>query len=207
MIARGFLIRDHNHRFKLSAPAFACLSACADPEKSIIIRHTIQNGSEEDYFFHAARKMRVIHTLPITAIHQFIAVEDDLAWNKAILSVLKIERVSKAKCEKAELDMSVLNKARDFALNGKIKEAEDILKTQIGEDPSSMLSKALSKPISNTTVAFVGNTKKEVDGFSIFQSKDSLWLLKPTDSSEDSKRITIYPVESRDLVKEVQNWF
>ncbi len=207
MIARAFLIRSHNHRLQLSSPAFACLSACADPDKSIIIKYTLQNGPEEHYFFHTARKMRVIHTLPLTAIHQFIAVEDDLALNKAILSVLKIKDTPKAKCADVEFDISIFIEARNLALDGKIKETEAIFKKKIDGNSAALLADALSMPISNTTISFIDKVKNHMDGFSIFESKENTWLLKPSNSTENSNKIIIRLVDSKKVIAEIKNWF
>lgn len=206
MIARGFLIRNSEHRLMLSAPVFACLSACAEPDKSMVIQRTFHNGHEENYFIHAARKMRVIHTLPLTSIHQFIAVEDDSALNKAILSIMKMNGAHKAECDEFIIDMPSLNRIRDLAGAGKVKDATDILNKQINDkNTSSALAKAFSKPVSSTTVAFVAG--KEATGFSVFESKDHLWLMKPADESETSDKIIVRPVGSGEVAKEVTHWF
>jgi uncharacterized protein YkvS len=206
MIARGFLIRDTDNNLKLSAPVFACLSACAESDKSLVIQYTIHDGYEEYYFFHAARKMRVIHTIPITTIHQFIAVEDDVALNRAIVSVLKLSKEDKINCPTVVIDLSILNKARDLALDGKIKETEKLINKSIKDETvSATLARSLSGPISNTTLIY--SDGKEKTGFSIYQSKNGMWMLKPFDDDEKSEKIHVRPVDSNEVISEVTSWF
>lgn len=203
LIARGILVGMNNHRLQLSTPFFACLDTCAGPERSILIKNTLANGPEEEYHFHVSRKMRVIHTIPMTAIHQFIAVEDDLAFNKAILSTVKVANFPKIDFKGVEIEMKILFEAREFALRGDVKSAEALLKQYFLDSSSIVFANALASPVSNTTVALVDKSRGINDGFTIFQSKEHLWQMSPVDSGGLKNIVLLSSVDSKSVIEKV----
>jgi hypothetical protein len=127
LVARNFLKPDPEGRLKLEQTIFAIVGACAFPDRSLIVTRTRPEAIEENYFFHTSRNIIVMHTTPVTTIHQFIAVEEKMALMKTILSILNMPSLSKPKYKSGSIQQTVLEEARNAALEKGAEEASMIL--------------------------------------------------------------------------------
>jgi len=209
LVARGFLIPNMDHKFTLSDPVLALIISCARPEKSIIINSTIPNGPRQTIYFHSARKMRVMHTIPIIAIHQFIAVEDDLAFGKAILSLLRLSEIKSNKSQEGKVIAGNLLAARDSALAGNLDKAIKMLSKTLDPGTAENLAEAFAHPILYSDIQYIPkNTGRDRQtSFSIVQGKSSLWLLDGHDLDHaPSKEVHIHSVSSDELAQKIKSF-
>jgi len=207
LIARGFLIREPNMRLNLVAPVLAVLGSCANPETSVILSITYTNSHEEQYYFHSARKMRVIHTIPSTTIHQFMAVEDNTAMIHAILSALSLADVQTRKLGTGKIAYNSLERARDIALEEGSFKAKEILSEELEMPLAEAFAEALTGVISNATIVVINQDDiKESQGFSILKGEESLWLMSPSGTSGNNKtsKIKVQAVSSNEVVELIQ---
>lgn len=206
LVARGFLKPGPENRLQLEPAVFATVGACAFPETSLVITRNRPNAPEENYFFHTSRKMIVMHTMPVTAIHQFIAVEDKTAIARAVLSILSMGSLSKPKCMPGQVKLTALVNARDAAQEKGAKEAFRILsRASLEEKTAQELAATFAQPVANTTMAYIEHRLEgqPSDGFTILEGKNALWLLAPIESPKD-ELISILPVSYEDVVQRVK---
>jgi hypothetical protein len=206
LVARGFLKPDSDNQLKLEPAVFAIVGACAFPEKSLMLTRFRPNAMIEEYFFHISRKMIVMHTMPVSTIHQFIAAEDKSAIIKAAVSILNIDSLPESKCPQGQIKQNTLDAARDIALEKGIESASTLL-SQGGLDKltAQQLSTTLSEPVANTLFAYVENDTKGISasGFTVLQGKNALWLLSPGEDPEHDL-VSILSVSSNDVIQRVK---
>lgn len=206
LIARGFLTHGSNHHLQLEPPVFATVGACAFPETTILITRTRSKALAENYYFHTSRKMIVMHTIPMTAMHQFIAVEEKSAVTKAILSILDLNSIPAQPYPEGKITRAVLGKARDATLESGSEAVLEILSSQdkMDRETASALAETLAHPVANTTLAYVEKQGETTDGCTILQGEEALWLLSPTNDRDDENAlVSVRPVSSLDATKHI----
>lgn len=203
LVARGYLVRGSEKKVKLIEPVLALVGTCLQPDKSLIIKFTEAKGFEQTFFFHTARKMRVIHTIPIVGIHQFIAVEDDKSLLQAIISSAQLNGLERLKCDNGVLDISVLNNGRDIAGDKGPELAERLfIEHKFPKKSAQALARSLAEPISNTTISFIDTQRDYVEGSTVLKSHDALWLMSP---NEDNDQISIESISSKDVIQKLKS--
>ncbi|MBT7782418.1 MAG: hypothetical protein HN741_05830 [Anaerolineae bacterium] len=203
LIARGFLTRSADSNIKMIDPVLALVGTCLEPEISLIVKNTPVNGLEQLYLFHAARKMRVMHSTPITGIHQFIAVEDDKAFLQALISAMNIGELSRISAEEGFLVFDTLETGRDIALEKGFDAAKKIfVENTLSESLAVELAKALAAPVSNTTVSVVKSLDDSVQGFTLLRGEKSLWIISPTGSDD---QVSIKSVSSNGAAQKLKS--
>jgi hypothetical protein len=205
LVARGFLVGDVNHRLKLSDPVSAVVGPCAFPERSTLVRTTRSQGVEETFYFHSARKMHILHTLPFTAIHQFIAVESPTEFVKAILSTLHLPELEELDVPAGMVPARVLIEARDVSSKGKNDQAVTVFtKAGMERSTANRLIEAFARPELNATFSSVegAGDGQKVEGFSILQGQNSLWLLTP---DQNVDQIRINSLSTRAVIERIRS--
>ena len=201
LVARGFLKPGEN-RLKPEEIVHAVVGACVSPETSLILSRHYSKAYVESYFFHTSRKMIVLHTVPIMAIHQFIALENRDAVVRAAVSVLQMGESASPQCPAGDLEQDVLIKAKEISEKRGVDGGKSVLsKTSL--DPSTVreFSNTLASFVADTTFAFIKHSsqKESANGFSILQGSNGTWLLIPGEKG----RIGIQPVSSKDVFTKV----
>lgn len=206
LLARGFLKPGQDGRLQLEAAVNGLLSACLFPETSLFVHHTRSGAETEEYFFHAYRKMFVMHSIPLTAIHQFIAVEDQTAIARAVLSILALPSLPKPKGKSAQIQLSLLEKGRDIALERGAEEAFHVLQTELDDETARELARTLAEPTTNTAFAYLDHRAagRPPQGLTILQGKQTLWLLQPSEDPQD-ERTSIWPLSSEEVIRKVKS--
>jgi hypothetical protein len=203
LISRNFLKPIPEGRLELNPNINAIIRTCMYPEKSLIITRIRPDFPEEDYFFHTSGKLNVMHSIPLTTIHQFISVEEKSAIVRTAISILSMGSHPKLKCTEGQLNLSVLEKARDAAKEKGAKEAIDILSlTDLNKETIRKLSQTLTQPIANTTFAYI-SVNGPIDGFSIFQGINGFWLIEPK-GDPTNELISIFPVSSDNITHRIK---
>lgn len=201
LIARNLLKPGAEGNWQLEQKLQGVLRACLSADRSLLVQHTRFQVADEEYFFHAFRKMYIMHSVPITAIHQFIATEDKDAVPRAVMSILHLADLPKAKCAQEKMRLLLFEQARDLALEKGAEAAKEVL-VQAGLEASSAveLAQTLAVPLANTTLARIEN-QQTGRGFSILQGKNAIWQLVPL---EEDDWIAIYPVSTKEAAQIVQ---
>ena len=203
LIARGFLTRGVDNKIKMIDPVLALVGTCLESEISLVVKNTPTNSMEQLFFFHTARKMRVMHTTPMTGVHQLIAVEDDKAFLKALVSAISLGDVQRLNCKDSTLDLAVLTAVRDEALEkGAEVAAKTLLENNLLEDTAKEFAQSLSIPVSNTTISFIRSLDDVVEGFTLFKGQNSLWLITP---NNDDDLVSIKNVSSNDVIHKLKS--
>ncbi len=206
LLARGFLRPDQRGDLQLEPAIKGLLYACTFPDKSLFVTRTRPEIGPEEYFFHTYRRMFVMHSIPVTAIHQFIAVEEKNATAKAVLSILNLTTLPKPDWNGGQAELAIFEKARDVAMEKGIDEAIKVLsQTSLNKETTKILAQTLVLPIANTTFAYINHRDNShpPQGFTILQGKNELWLIEPIEDPKD-ELISIMPVSSEDIIKRVK---
>lgn len=207
LIARGFLKLGPDNRFQLAPAILAVVGACAFPETSLIVTRNRPGNPGEVIFFHTSRQMIVMHTIPITAIHQFIAVEEMAAVAQATLSILDLDlSLGRLTSRPVQMEQAVLMEARDSAEGGNAAAAFRVLsQAKVDEGAARELAETLAHPVANTTLAYIEHdaTGVSTDGFTLLQGEGALWLLTPVEGSA-TELVSISPVSAEEAVQRVK---
>ena len=193
LIARGFLVVGKDNRLDMAPHVFATVGACAFPESTILITESRPGIPESNYYFHSSRKMNVMHTVPMTAMHQFIAVEDRTAMTKAVYSILHLETEKVEIFPKGNVKRSTLNKAREAAQKKGKKSTISYLADQsaLSADTARAFAEALERPLSNTMLAYIEKQGEIMEGCSILRGEKSLWWISPVDGAADDENAMV----------------
>lgn len=193
LIARGFLVVGKDNRLEMAPHVFAAIGACAFPERTILITDSRPDIPDSNYYFHSSRKMNVMHTVPMTAMHQFIAVEDRTAMTKAVYSILHLDAVMGEIFPKGKIKRSILNKAREAAQKKGKKSTFSFLADQneLNADTARAFVEALERPLSNTMLAYIEKQGEIMEGCSILRGEKSLWWISPVDGAPDDENAMI----------------
>lgn len=211
LFARGFLEIDADNNIKISEVPYAVVGACVSPETSLIIRKNIPDSLSELYFFHAARKMAVYHAVPVTAMHQFIALEDKQAMSKSAFSLLELGTLPALDCPAGELTDEVISNARD-AMDKNDHEAAMAILKKTALDPQTIQEffVSLQKPLYNHTIVHFDHDPDGEDvekGFSLLAGENGLWMLQPIEEvSPGVNKVKLAPVSVDDVAAKIKEY-
>jgi len=202
LIARGFLRPGADNRLELAPEVQATVGACAFPEESVIVTRSPVNAIQEKYFFHCSRRMVVLHVIPMTAIHQFVALEEKQDMLKAMLSILSLADLPAPACPPATLEQETLLAARDAAEKG--TEAALALLSPAGlEDVTAReLARSLTTLTASTTLVRVA--QKEAAGFTLLQAENGAWVLSPQNGEGENHRVLAVPASPDEVRQRVR---
>ncbi len=207
LIARGFIVRGADGRMELSPLAFSVVGVCAFPDITIIVGQNRPNQLEQNTFFHSARKMNVIHSIPMTFIHQFVAVEERRDLAQALISTLGIDSATVSGSMTATTQMETLGDAREAAEKGDFDKTVTLLTGGgVAKSVAELLAQSLVKPLVNTTVSFIDHKNDNFDGFALLQSEETLWSLKPVEPQNNWETVEIRTASSQDIFKQIKTW-
>lgn len=203
LIARGYLRPGAEGRLQLEPAIFATVGACAMPEETVIVTRSPAGAVREEYFFHCSRQMVVLHTIPMSAIHQFIAFEEKSALLRAMLSILALSDHPALRCSPAVLEQETLLSARDAAEKG--PEAARGLLLQAGLEGSTAgeLARSLASLKASTTLVRI--VQDEAAGFTLLQAENGDWLFSPLDGESEKPKVSAVPVSSEEIRRRVRS--
>ncbi len=209
LIARGFLGRGGDQKMQLHPAILALVGACAAPEQSLIMTQARLQAFQENLFFHTARQMIVVHTIPLTAVHQFVMLEDKDGIAKAVLSALKLDDKPAPPCAEGYLPDEMVTMARDAAQEEGQDAAEDVLsQSELPTNTAREFAASLAMPIANTTLVALRHRPEQdlAEGFTILEGANGLWLLKPENNlnGHADKSIALRPVSTQEVVAELK---
>lgn len=200
LLARGFLKIGTDKKLKLEPVPMGVIGTCVKSDRTIVINHQEKNKLDLTYFFHYARSMRVVHFVPISAIHQFLAVETTKDFLRMIFSLLGSNEFSKNNIGSFSLSQTAFDRAKELAQNGSSKEAilTEMEKVKLNNETATSFVDSLIDPLSNT--AFISRSENNgtmaLSGFTILKGHKAVWLLKP---DPQEQQISIEPIDSVDL--------
>lgn len=206
LIARGFLMPDIGHKFKLTDVVHAVVRACTNPDHTLTINCKFSSRMEETYFLHTSRKMAVLHSIPLTAIHQFLALENKESLARSAFSALGLPESKMPDCSQSQVSEDALNKARELFETGSEQEVVEAL-VNGGLDPhtASIFIKSMKKPILNHSIIHiihVPNAKEKLEGFGLLQGENMLWMLRPLENdSRPNGVIELTPTLPQNVAK------
>ncbi len=205
LLARNFLKPGQDGTLQLEMLLRGVLLACLFPDTSLLVRHTRPDAAAEEYFFHSYRKMFILHSIPISGIHQFIAVEDKQAIPRAVFSLLSLPDRPHPAFEAGTTRLSLFEQARDVALERGIEAAMQVLSQDgLTEALAQELAVTLSDPIANTTFVYIAHKNSNLaQGFTILQGKNALWWIEPAGEDEQD-RISISSLSSEEIIRRLR---
>ena len=206
LLARGFLKPDKKGDLQLEPAINGLLAACVFPDKSLFVNRTRPEAGTEEYFFHAYRRMFVMHSIPVTAVHQFIAVEEKDATARAVLSILNLASLPKFEGNRGQINLTIFEEARDVASEKGVEEALKVLsRTELDKKTARELALTLVGMVANTTFAYIDHhdNGQPPQGFTILQGKKALWWLEPIEDVRE-ELISILPISSEDVIQRMK---
>lgn len=203
LMARGFLRPGADGRLQLEPAIFATVGACAMPDETIVVTRNPAGALQEKYFFHCSRRMVVLHTVPVSAIHQFIAFEEKSAILRAILSILALSDRPPLSCSATVLEQESLLSARDAAEKGAHSARAFLLQAGLEENTAEELAQSLASLSASTTLVRVA--QDEAAGFTLLQAKNGDWLLSPEDPESEKPKVSVVPVSSEEIRERVRS--
>lgn len=211
LFARGFLIPGNNSHLKLTDIPLAIVGACTKPATSLILNINVNEKSSIMHFFHTARKMVVYHSVPVTAIHQFIALENKQAMAQSTLSLLDLGTPPALDCPAGELTDEIIAKVRDAIEQNNIEEAKALLNgTDLDPETSKEFMNTLEKPAYNHTVVHFKHDPDGEDtenGFSLLAGENGLWMLQPIrEVSPEVNLVTLTPSSIDDVAEKLKEY-
>ncbi|MCI0732052.1 MAG: hypothetical protein L0332_35750 [Chloroflexi bacterium] len=205
LIARNFLVMNTvQKRFELVPPILALVGACAKPDYSLIMTLNRPRKPSEGLFFHLAGQIVVSHTIPITGIHQFIALPDKKAVARAVLSNFSLGTETVPEGKMSRITQALLVQARDAAVAGGVAGALAIL-AQVDLDPETRqaLAITLATVKVNATLAYMDHQndgEPAADGFTILEGENGFWRLKLVEgSSAEEELVSLQPLPGDEL--------
>lgn len=210
LIARGFLI-PKGEQLALADVPHALVRTCTNPETSLLLSCHYPEQDEENYYYHLAREMKVLHTVPMTAIHQFIAMESLTATLQSALSVLNLGDPPALKCESGYIPDAIVRQAQETAQQG--RDVYDILNASgLQQSTAQAFANTLKTPRLNHSVVFVQHLKNgdsRVDGFALLGGENGLWLMYPADQTEsqEQKMIFVQPTTPQAVAQKLKRYW
>jgi hypothetical protein len=129
LIARSMLVVDGKDHLKLSDPVFALVAGCVASDAAVVISYEFPKRPPEAFFFHVSRKLNIVHTIPMSAIHQFIAVEDRKALLRSAMAALSPLGTQKTlSVPGGELTEDLIAQAKEAASNEKTRNSRSDIK-------------------------------------------------------------------------------
>jgi hypothetical protein len=204
LIARGFLVQGENQQFKLNDIVFAIVGACASPEQTLLIHKVYPQKPSEDYWFHQSRKMFVLHTIPMTYIHQFISFGGIKALLTSAFSVLEIQGSKTLSYPSAKIKEGILIKVRNLLQEGKIDLAKSYFIEAGWKDPTlTMFLSSMQNPVFSCTISHIihhPDGDGDIHAFSLLQSKNGLWKFV-----SEGDQINVMSSDSEEIFKLISN--
>ncbi len=189
LFARNFLARDKDQKVYVNPLVFSAVGACVIPERSVILWQVKPGKSFEQYYFHVSRKMNVIHFMPHSMIHQFVAVEDKKQLVRSLLGVISLPtNLTKAPQMSFAIPFALLDETRQLAKGLELNKVSELLSSYfMDKEGCRLFTDALVNPISYTTITQIDHKTNHADDFSILQGHDSLWNIKPEEEQNEKK--------------------
>lgn len=186
LVARGFL-GSMSEKLQLNPAVVALIGACAAPEKSLVMTHDRPGHASESLYFHSSRRMKVIHAIPVSSIHQFIAVDSNTALLQPVFSVLNLGTKKRSLYPSSiSLERKTVTQARKA---GQEKGVDGVLrilkKANLEDDIAAKLALAIAKPLAISTLTFFQHKEQKNRGFSILNDQENLWLFSPVASDNE----------------------
>ena len=204
LVARGHLQPASDHRFTLLTEITGLLATCITPEVSVLVNHNRSEHLDEQLFIHHLRKMTVLHTLPLSGIHQFIALEKKNASLQVITSLMKLSDKNEFQGRAGEIFSSQIMVAREYAQKNRKEECVDILvKGGLKKEFAEKLAVTLMNPLSSTNVVMIrhGKNFNEGQGLNVLQGGNCIWLLRPQDyDSQERRPVEVTAVSSQQVL-------
>lgn len=209
LIARDFL-QPRAQGVHLHDVPHALVRTCTNPEFSLLLNCHFPNSAEQNYYFHLAKKMIVLHTVPITAIHQFIALQNHESLLKAALSALQLDDPPTFDPPyRYSLSNEYLEKLSDKSLSK--SEKTNLLKSQGWEDNAAReFSESASNPTLNHSIVFVQHLSdgdSHVDGFSLLAGQNALWMMYPESLEPQDNLTTIISTTPQQVATKLKSYF
>ena len=206
LIARGAVVRGPENRFQLETVVLAMVGACATPERSLIVTRNRPGLPTEAYFYHMARQMVVLHTLPMTAIHQFIMLEDQAAVIRSAMSIATLDATeSVIDCPAGQLPEALLPRTRDAAETDAANALQVLAESNLDSRTREQLAQTFANLVSNTTFAYISqqqSPESKAAGFTLLTGRNGAWLLKPLDGHRaPEKFVSLQPASQADIEK------
>lgn len=185
LIARGYL-EIKKGLLELIPVVQAIIGACSAPQKTLAIKCNSSKQLPEDYYFHVSRKMNVMHMFPMTAIHQFTMVKDQVALLRAAFATMKLVEPQNLQPMSGTLAKNLVVQAQDTAKEGGVAKVKTILKSDTNLEPDFIeaFSKSLTMPHKNILTMFIQHPEDnqgQADGFTLLVSEAYTWMLKSVD--------------------------
>ena len=205
---RGFLVTAPDGQLQLAEAVNSLVRACTNPDASLVMRSSYPERPAEEFYFHRARKLSVLHTIPLTAIHQFMAVENRGALARAALSTLNIAGLPELSCPGGKLSQAALDAARQTALEqGEAAAVEALTDAGLPRATAQVLAKTLAGGGLNHSVLFAhheGGKNVRLEGFALIGGPDGVWMLKPLD--EPSGQVEVRPTGAAEIGQLLKDW-
>ena len=210
LISREFLSPDADNRLQLEKVVLAIVGACAAAETTLVVTHNRPNRPTENLFFHTARKMVVMHSMPVTAIHQFVALEEKSDIAKLVTAILNVKEQSILKCPEGQIQDELITQARDAALeSGKAKALEVLAKSKLEQSTAGQFATTLTSLVSNTTQVYIKHQKNgdsAADGFTILQGSNGAWILKPIENDKTAEKyVSLKPTSPKEISEKTRS--
>lgn len=200
LFARGFLVQGENQKFKLNDIVFAIVGACASPEQTLLIHKVCPQKPSKDYWFHQSRKMFVLHTIPMTYIHQFISLGGKKALLTSAFSVLEIQGSKTPGDTSVKIKEDIFKKIRDSLQEGKIDLAKSYLIEAGWKDPTlTRFLSSMQNPVFSCTISHIihhPDGDGDIQAFSLLQSINGLWKFV-----NEADQINVMSSDSEEIFK------
>lgn len=209
LVARSVLIPEGT-KLKLADLPHALVRTCTNPEKSLLLSCSFPEQEEQNYYFHLARKMLVLHTIPFVAIHQFIALENAKALIRSAMSILSLKDFPELQCGSGRVPDEVMTQAREKSQEG--LDVSDILTASgLEKAVAEELTKTLKNPQLNHSLVFIQHLtgrEAQVDGFALLGGVNGLWMLYPEESAAPKSKdmIIIKPTTTQEISQKLSNY-
>lgn len=192
LLARGFLKPGEDGKLKLIDPIFAALGTCAFPHTSLLVTKGVFDDHQQIFYFHTYRKMLVIHTVPMTDIHQFMAVDEEKMVFDLLVSFLQLADVDDQRFDPVELELVSLLEARNIAVKqGTSPAFQYLVKNGLHKEIAQTFAESLAKPCLTTTVSYVAQSGEVTEGFTIIFDATHFWLISPSATGNESVEIKV----------------
>lgn len=213
LIAREFLIpaENGNRGLQLMPAIQALLGTCIKPEKTLIVSYDRPTRLRESLYFHQRGNLLVSHTIPLSAIHQFAALDRQLVIPELLLALLDLESLDDPVATGASTHVSqaVITQARDAAQQG----ASTAIALMTGNGLPAEFANAFAATLTdmklNMTLVFLDNyqdSAANAEGFTLLIGPNGCWRLEPDETGTHKEPwLVITPLEPQDVSQAIQN--
>lgn len=212
LIARTFLQPKENGTLQLDPTIMAIGITCTQPEQSLIISNQPAGKPSELLFFHWHRQMRVIHTVPISGIHQFAVLKDDAAIHRAVEQAVaqtsKTISINDSSITSAVLTDEVIKKTRKYVENGELAIAEkELVAYGATAQFASAFVQTVAQPMFVQINSYLNHLEmSQSQGMTLLQGDKTSWLLKPTMQKQKQSQVSV-EIATPDIYQSyILNW-